>query len=449
MLTRAFVETLHCPYCGGALQLDTDLAPQDEAFNWGTVRCACYRYPVVDSILVLQQHSPLSDTTNTTVDLLDAGNRMAALAHALSATSPVSAPRSSVQRALDKLVRTTLGVEVSGRQVSYRGVIDDSTLSFSAALRALRPIHFADYLFYRHANTSFLASIPLLAAFSGIEQGMVFDLGCGIGHSSFLIHRLFPQLNVIASDHDVVNLYIAKHYIDPDLTYLCLDTEHPLPFADETFAGIWCLDAMHYHRSKAALGRELKRAGSANCIWLLPHLHNALAENFTPGIPLPPDDYLRVFAPLNPRLFVESDILRGFTGGGSLDLTQQPLAGDLRAAQVVSLVGSGQLDVWRQHGGLVQRLIEVGDLQINPIYQRSEAETSVKLKIAFPSPQFEAECKAVTEFLPPECEIERGLLDRLGAGTLTGQDAAQVERLLRSFALVSLPDGYKAHSRVP
>jgi len=443
MLTREFLNTLHCPYCGGAVQLDTDLSPQDKALNWGTVRCACYRYPIVDGILMLRQDSSTANTLNKIVDLLDAGDRNGALAYALSATSPVPAPRSLFRRAAEKGLRDAFGIEVKARPTNYRPIVEGDALSFYEALRALRPGIYADYLFYRHANISFLASIPLLSTLAGLEKGMVLDLACGIGHSSFLIHRLFPHLDVVAADHDVVNLYIARHYIDADLTFLCLDTEYPLPFADETFAGIWCLDAMHYHRAKAPLGREMKRAGTEDCIWLLPHLHNALVENFAPGIPLPPDDYERVFAPFNPRLFVEIEIMREFARGGTLDLTERASSADLRAAQVVSLVGSNQPEVWKQHSGLVERLIAVGDLQINPIYQRTETETGVKLKIAFPNAHFEAECKAVTEFLPPECEIERGLLERLRAGTLSEQDAAQVETLARTFVLVSLPDGYK------
>ena len=108
MLTREFLNTLHCPYCGGAIRLDTDPDPADKGLNWGTVRCACYRYPIVDGILMLRQDSSTANTLNKIVDLLDAGDRNGALAYALSATSPVPAPRSFADAA-EKGLRDVFG----------------------------------------------------------------------------------------------------------------------------------------------------------------------------------------------------------------------------------------------------------------------------------------------------------------------------------------------------
>src|SRR5690606_16436114 len=129
------------------------------ALNWGIARCACYRYPILDGILVLQQHSPAFNTANRIVDLLDAGDRMGALAYALNATSPVPGPRSLVMRGLELLERRGFSIGRSFREERdvHRRIVDDHSMSFYDALRALRPPIYADYLFYRHANPSFLA----------------------------------------------------------------------------------------------------------------------------------------------------------------------------------------------------------------------------------------------------------------------------------------------------
>lgn len=443
MLTPAFLTTLHCPYCGLALSLDTGLSGQGEALDWATVRCACYRYPIVDGILILRQHSPAFSTVDQIVARLDANDRIGALTYALSATSPVPPPLPLFRRALNRLIGQTLGVEVRSRAPGiYRQVVENDSLNFYDALRILRPASYADYLYYRYANTSLLASVPLMSVLETVDSGTILDLACGIGHSSFLIKLLFPHLDVIAIDHDLVNLYLARRFVAPHVTYISVDTEYPLPFADESLAGVWCLDALHYVRSKVALAGEVKRVTTPGGVWLLPHLHNALVENVSPGIPLSPDDYRRCFESLNPRLFVESDVLRDFTAGSPLDLSVLPADEALRAAQVVDLVGADAPDVWKQYDGLVECMIETGNLRINPIYRVQEVGSSLRLQIAWPSPFFQAECGAVTAFIPSECEIERALLDRLRDRHLDATDAGRVEALVRSFVLVPLPAGY-------
>jgi SAM-dependent methyltransferase len=445
MLTREFLKSLHCPYCGAPLCLESDGTAQDNAerVRWGIVRCACYRYPILDGILILRQFSSTVEVANPIVERLAAGDRAGALDYALSATAPVPLPRSALQRTLNRLARYGLKIELPRRENNFRRAIADNAISFRNALTTLRPNHYADYLFYRHANPSFLASIPLLSVIGRLKTGTVLDLACGIGHSAFLIHKLFPHLQVVAADHDIVNLYLAQRFIAPDVTYICLDTEFPLPFADEVFAGVWCLDGMHYIRSKAALGREFKRVSQQDGLWIIPHLHNVLVENINCGIALAPDDYRRCFAPLAPRLFDEMDILGDFSHGRPLDLTQQMSEQEQRQVQAVSLVGASAADIWTQHDGLVDRLIGAGGLQINPIFQKVRAGTKLLLRAAWPSSGLEAECAPVRSVMPMDVEIEPGLLSRLRDEQLSSADYQQVEALIRSFVLVSLPDSYQ------
>lgn len=443
MLTRAFLSSLHCPYCNSALRLEVDLSPGEEELDWGIVRCACYRYPILAGILVLQQYSPAFNTADRIVELLDAGDRIGALSYALSATSPVPSRSSPVLRVLERLERRglVLAKQLREQQDASHRIIRNQTLCFRSAVQSLRPPIYADYLFYRHANTSFLAAVPLMSLFSPLQDGIVLDLACGVGHASYMLRHLFPQIKLVAADHDMVNLYLAKRFITPDPIYICINTEYPLPFADETFAGIWCLDGMHYIRSKVALAGELKRVTEEQGLWVFPHLHNALLENVSPGIPLPPEDYQRCFEEMNPHLFVESDILRAYADGKPLDLCVTPSEEDLRQAQVLSLIGSMR-DIWHSYDGLCNLLAESGSLRLNPIYQTQVSESTVQFRVSWPSGILEAECGSVTDFVPQCGEVERGLFERLLKEQREERDFEQTKALVRSYVLVPLPKDY-------
>jgi SAM-dependent methyltransferase len=174
---------------------------------------------------------------------------------------------------------------------------------------------YADYLYFRHANNSFMAAAilicllrtllpPLKSASNDRQQGprRVLDLSCGISHSSYLISTLFPSFQVIGVDWDFANLRLAKRYLCQTGTFICLDAELPLPFSDQSFAACLALDGLHYIRSKVALLSELDRVLDPQALWLFPHLHNALQPNPAPGVPVAPEEWARLLSFLPHRI---------------------------------------------------------------------------------------------------------------------------------------------------
>src|SRR5690606_31964755 len=87
-------------------------------------------------------------------------------------------------------------------------------------------------------------------------------------------------------------------------------------------------------------------------LFLLPHLHNADAENPTPGIPLRAEDYRRCFAHSETRLLRETDVLDGFVRDGRLDLAGEHAPAALADAAVFSLVAARSKDAWQGYDGL-------------------------------------------------------------------------------------------------
>jgi SAM-dependent methyltransferase len=445
VLTPAFIGELHCPYCGLGLAVDRVLASRGDGIEQGVLRCACYRYPVIDGILVLTQQSGPADTQDARVTHLLAGEVEQARYRAMHVDAPLaSVARSTWRRALERAAAH--GVPLAQGLARLGASVPDRTAAaaeapFAELLGVLRPGLYSQYLYHRYANNSFLASIAPLLLLGDLAPGQrVLELTCGIGHSAYLIQSLFPDLQLVATDHDYVNLSIARRHFAPHAQLVCLDAEAPLPFAAQSFGAVFCLDGFHYLRSKVALLQELSRVTDADALWLFPHLHNARAENFNPGIPLEPVQYGRCFSGVPHRMFGESQVLSDFCRDGSLRLDRTTAADDLSRSPNLTLIGTRRRDYWRARTDLSARLARRPEtLIVNPIYRVEHHGSASRLQLSWPSPRLRAECIEVEDYLPSTCEVGTALLDRLRRNELTAEDQSAVRDLTRRFVLVNLP----------
>lgn len=444
MLTAAFIQDLHCPYCASPLAVERVIASQAGHIEHGVVRCGCYRYPIIDGILILKQQSGPADTHDLRVGHLIAGEIDHARHRAMYVDAPLASGPGRWQRALQSAAAH--GVPLAGALARLQsGLANKSESSgdvpFAGLLDTLRPGLYAQYLYQRYANNSFLASVAPLLLLGDLKPGQrVLELTSGIGHSAFLMHALFPDLQLVVTDHDYVNLSIARRHFAPDAQIVCLDGEAPLPFADNSFGAVFCLDGFHYLRSKIALTRELDRVADHEALWLFPHLHNALAENFNPGIPLSPEQYGRCFAQVPHRIFQEGQLLSDFYREGALHLDRVPVTDEIAQAQNLTLIATRRPDFWRARTDLAQRLtVHPAQLLVNPIYRVQSGDDITRLTLSWPSTRLREECREVEGYLPNSCEIDSGLLRRLRAGSLSAEDSAVMQRLAQQFILVHLP----------
>jgi SAM-dependent methyltransferase len=432
MISRHFIGQLHCPYCESRFELERAVE-QDGYIRSGILRCACYRYPIIENIAILRQRSAAADARDPGVAYLEAGDTAGALQHAIS-SSPMAKTPTRRERMADLLKRRFNGANVA-----------DASGRFFDALNFYRPSGYADYLFHRYANNSFLAAIPLLALLKEFKgaQARVLDLNCGVGHASFLMQALFPNLSVIATDHDFTNLHLASRYLVPEQTIcLCLDADLPLPFDDGFFDATLCMDGLHYIRSKRAVTRELDRIIKSAGIWLFPHMHNAAANNVCAGIPLRAEDYLRCFEFLPSRIYDEAAVFDSFMREQALDLETSVADEKMRNATAFSLVASRRPDMWRKHDVSHVLLKTKSRLTVNPIYEAHKNGSGVRLQMSWPNSGLESECQSVKQFLPRECSISDSVWIRLQSGTLTTAEDPSIEALIRSCVLVRLPDTY-------
>jgi len=425
--------------------------------QFAVLECSCANYPVVAGIAIVQHRDGLDGVVSAIVR----GDNDAALLAALNVFRVSWARRS---RWAQLRYRLDCRRMVAARDWSFEKAVD----------RMRRPRVFADYLLHRWANPSFLAAMaPLLllgllpgarapaslqttqASASGTTdvlqnvsedrpvRSTVLDLACGAGHSTFVMRTLFPGLDVVSVDHDFVSLYLAKRFVAPDGYYLCLDAEVPSPFPDACFDAVFCLDAFHYFRSKAALVRELDRTSSPARFWLFPHLHNALSDNVTPGTPMPPDAYLNVFASPKGRLFDEHAMFRALVDLDKVCFQDIATTTELISAPTLTYL-SGPDALWAEHPGFLHSLERAGlSLAINPIYSKRKHESGLSLELVWPNALFARECNEVVEALPPRLRISSEQRARLGRASEWCQDD-ELRAWARRFVLVPLPSRYMA-----
>ncbi|MEX2219435.1 MAG: class I SAM-dependent methyltransferase [Phycisphaerales bacterium] len=474
MLPRALLDELRCPYCGGGLALAAEVRGEGAGVSDGIVRCACGESPVLEGTLWLNKRVDghiMGDPPAVAAALarLREGDAEGAMVEAL-----LDAARHPLRRAATGLGRA--GVRAPAllgpvkRWVRDR-IVRDRTLTFARAVYLLRNRPYADYLYQRFANPSLMSAIPLILLLSGVAGGQraggqgtggrgtgepktarpwhprVVEIGGGAGHAAFLMGRYFPGLEVVLTDGDFSNLFMAGRYLAPGSVRICLDAEAPLPFADGSADALFSMDAFHYMRSKVAVAREMRRVAKADALWLLPHLHNALGWNPSAGYPLAPGEYLRVFAPLGVRLWPQGEVLERFAREQAVDLSRAAEPGALEKADALAMV-AGPESLWRRHE-LAEGYFRLGpDLGLNPLLRRAadgagDARGASGLyRPEWPSEELRAECLDGAGVIPASVRVDPGLIARLGKAPLGEAEAAEVRGLMRTFSLVPLPGAY-------
>jgi SAM-dependent methyltransferase len=434
---------LHCPYCDSGFRVEQHAPEGQGPISYGIIACACYRYPIIEGILILRQTSGPTNTNDDAVVLLESGDKGAALRYVLE-HSPVAPNRTGSQWLIDALKRRLRRL-ARGEADQVEKLLLSPARTLREAISVLRPRSYGNYLLHRYANNSFLAAIPLLMLAKELRgaRPTVLDVNCGVGHASFVLQTAFPDLSVIATDHDFVNLYLARRYLIPNAACICMDAEAPLPFADALFDAAVCMDGLHYVRAKRALLRELDRTITHEGLWLFPHMHNARGTNFSPGVPLTADDYMRLFEFVPSRLLSESEVFTRFMHEQALELGDPVDESILQMSDVFSLVASRRADLWGRQTDLAAPLVRAKvPLRVNPIYQPTRNHETVRLDMSWPAGNLERECEAVKQFLPQSCSIAAGLWDRLHNGAVTKSDEPEIEKLRKSFVLVPLPEAY-------
>jgi SAM-dependent methyltransferase len=445
-----FLRQLRCPSCGDSLALTARWPATGPNVRSGILVCPCSKYPIVEGIVVLRAAGAEERVSfRRATECLARGNERDALAWCL--VDSVSAPRHVV---LGMLERLGAGVPIlrdfsrRRRGVQNRDALSKAGLTFCQALDRVKARLFRDYLYRRFASPSLHAALPVIALLKEISRSaasagraQVLDLACGVGHSSFLMKSLFPDLAVVMADHDFTNLFLARRFLAPGAPAVCLDAERRLPFADRTFAAAFCMDAFHYIVSKQPLAREMDRVVDADGMLLLPHLHNALVYNPAAGHPVTPAEYLKLWGGRDVRAFAEPRLLADFVGGGAIDLREAGDPAALEQANALTLVSGPAGLLWRAHD-VADAYRSARPLGLNPLYRAERHGSSVRLLADPLEPALRDEWSAARAYMPDAQQVDAATWDRLLAGSCTPADRATRAVLQNAFVLVPLPPDY-------
>jgi hypothetical protein len=170
---------------------------------------------------------------------------------------------------------------------------------------------------------------------------------------------------------------------------------------------------------------------------VISHTHNELQWSESLGQALPPDGYRELFETIEPRLFSEAGLFADVVRGGPLDLSRRDAVAALEGDPALTIVATEHPGVFQAHP-LEQAAGSPGELRVNPLYVAEHQGERVRLRLTFPSAEYEEEFGACREYLPTDVEVSRTALDALAAGRLL----PELEELARRRVILDLPKKY-------
>ena len=373
----SLLDLLRCPFCGTHLDLvDNEALVRDGSrVLWGVLGCQCCAFPVLDGIPVLIADDP----TRAAMHAMEAGRKEEALA-------------------------SVLGLDVSAAE-RLHALLEGATATYRDALEIISPDAEGTYFVYRFSDPTFVLAEALVRAIgAGGRTARAIDLCGGSGHLTRVLAEQCAE-PVVVADVFYWKLWLAQRFTAPGCAPICCDANHPLPFAADTFPLVVLSDAFPYIWHKRLLAGEMLRLAGDRGTILMPHLHSSLGFNFSAGMTLTPEAYRDLFAPAQPRLFRDSDLLGDILGHTAIDLSRDVTPEQAGHEPSVTLVVSRDTGVFRKHhvadpGALT------GELRINPLYRVDARGARAELTLAFPTPEYEEEFGAVRRYLPDSLTLD-------------------------------------------
>ena len=409
------LEVLRCPYCGGRLSLVDSLFHRGTAdeIHDGILGCHCCIFPLVDGIPVL---------------------------HVLPASTIA---RDHMQAGRPELARRAMfGLEDDSQAEAFDAVASSDTATYRDTVEALGPTFEGGYFLYRFSDPTYIVAQAVARAVGAAVLGgrrRAIDICGGSGHVTRTLLDLSDVPPVLA-DLYFAKVWLARRFTAPGCEPVCCDGNAPMPFARGAFRFAMCTDAFMYIWTKRQLVGEMERLvanGREPGAVLIGHTHNERTWSPSHGQPLSPQGYADLFETCEPRLFGEGSLFADVVAGGPLDLARRDGQETLDASPALTIIASRHPGVFTRHP-LTQPRAAEGELRINPLYALEPEGDRVRLRLAFPSEEYADEYGACREYLPETLTLDRGAVDSIAAGRVSGE----LIELLRRKVIVDLPKRY-------
>lgn len=413
------LDILRCPYCGGRLSLVDSLYHRGTSgeIHDGILGCHCCTFPVVDGIAVL---------------------------HLLPASTIA---RDQIQAGRPELARHAMfGLDEDSQAEAFDALASSNMATYRDTVEALGPTFEGGYFLYRFSDPTYIVAQAVARAVGATVLGgrrRAIDICGGSGHVTRTLLDLSDAPPVLA-DLYFAKVWLARRFTAPGCEPVCCDGNAPMPFARGAFGFAMCTDAFMYIWTKRQLVGEMERLvdnrrtpDAEPGAVLIGHTHNERAWSPSHGQPLSPEGYADLFETIEPRLFGEASLFADLVSGGPLDLARRDDQETLDRDPALTIVASRHPGVWTRHP-LTQPSAAVGEFRINPLYTVEPDGDRVRLRLGFPSGDYEEEYGACRQYLPEALTLDRSAV----ASLATGRVSADLMELLRRKVLVDLPKRY-------
>ena len=418
---ESLLALLRCPFCGTRLQPVENHALIRDAgrIDAGVLGCECCAFPVVDGIPVLIA----DDTARAAIMALEAGRP-------------------------DDARDVLLGLE-GERSIAFRALLArGEAATYRDFIAVLSPDAEGTYFVYRFSDPTFVMAEGVLRGLAQAPAATarwVIDVCGGSGHLTRVLTGLqranpSPGPGTVLADVYFAKLWLAR-FTAPASHPVCCDANHPLPCVSNACSLAVLSDAFPYIWHKRLLAGELMRLVGPRGLVVMPHLHSALGENFSPGMPLTPAAYADLFAPLAPRLYRDESLLGRLLDREAVDLSRPVAPADMGSEPSLTLVASHDPLLFREYQVPAASAV-AGALVVNPLYRVTRHCAGSTLTLTFPTPEYAEEFGGCRRYLPDTLEVAADLSGALDAATLEGALGGDYLALQRRRVLLDAPLHY-------
>ena len=176
---------------------------------------------------------------------------------------------------------------------------------------------------------------------------------------------------------------------------------------------------------------------------LISHTHNQRTWSPSHGQPLSPEGYAALFETIEPRLFGEAGLFADVVDGGPLDLSRSRRhSGRSNADPALTIVASRHPGVFARHALPIadgrRRRVPRQSRSTSRSRNPRSACSGTRLRLRFPSEDYEQEYGACRQYLPEEVALDPAA----AAALATGRVSPEIADLVRRKVIVDLPKRY-------
>jgi len=450
----SFLDSLHCPFCGG----DFALSELDQA-GFGILACYCGRYPIVAGIPIIKKGNigVAGETVEVVASLINAGRSRDALLAMVMPPPPASPtlapawlqslPSLKGIRRIKSFAHQRSARAWREQAVSLLADPDDQVtacdyLDLYYHRSGFKTNDGYDYFALRFGQPRHLVALSFTTLIQEPTKP-VLDLACGYGHITRSLARRAHRQPVIGVDQTFTGLYLAKKFIAPEAEYVCCAADGPLPFSNDFFSAAFCSDAFHYFIHKVSSFKELRRLIADDGIIIMVWIHNVHVRRPHDGLPLPPEGYEALVADMPHRVVGDSDVLTRYLQRQGPALAASAKLEGLSREPLLSIVASHRQEFFKDYGEFQDWPHGEGRLELNPLYKMDKVNDSpayVQLRRTYPSDFYLDDHTQSKEYLPETVKVHSRVLADLAAGHRT----PDVERLVDQFVALGMPERYQA-----